>query len=103
MVEGHVGEAAGEEDREDAVFANGFVQGGDEVLFGDGALLEVLLHEFIFAFGDEFDESFVAGLGVCGYAGGDFAGDFAAAIAAGGVIESLHGDQVDYAVETLGV
>jgi hypothetical protein len=32
VVEGHVGQAAGEEHREDAVFADGFVERGDEVL-----------------------------------------------------------------------
>ncbi len=85
VIEGHVGQAAGEEDGEDAVFADGFVERGDEVLFGDGALLEVLFHELVFAFGDQLDEGFVAGLGVGGQRGGNFAGDFAAAIAAGGV------------------
>jgi len=43
--------------REDAVFADGFVKRGDEVLFGDGALLEVLLHELVFAFGDQLDRA----------------------------------------------
>ena len=85
MVEGHVGQAAGKEDGEDAVFADGFVERGDEVLFGDGALLEVLFHQLVFAFGDELDESFVAGLGIGGERGGNFAGDLAAAIAAGRV------------------
>jgi hypothetical protein len=79
------------------------VEGGDKVLFGDGALLEVLLHQLVFAFGDQFDQRFVAGLGVGGYTGGNFAGDLTAAVAAGGVIESLHGDQVDYAVKALRV
>ena len=72
MIEGHVGEAAGEEHGEDAVFADGFVEGGDEVLFGDGAVVEVLFHQLVFAFGDELDESFVAGLGVGSQAGGNF-------------------------------
>ena len=85
VVEGHVGQAAGKEHGEDAVFADGLVERGDEVLFGDGALLEVLLHQLVFAFGDQLDESLVAGLGVGGQAGGNLAGDLAAAIAAGGV------------------
>ncbi len=38
MVGGDVGEAGTEQDGEDAVFADGFVEGGDEVLLGDGAL-----------------------------------------------------------------
>ena len=73
MVEGHVGQAAGEQDREDAVFADGFVQRGDEVLFGDGALLEVLFHQLVFAFGDQLDQRFMAGLGVGGQGGGNLA------------------------------
>ena len=73
VVGGHVGQAAGEEHGEDAVFADGFVERGDEVLFGDGALLEVLLHQLVFAFGDQLDQSFMAGLGVGGKAGGNFA------------------------------
>ena len=99
VVEGHVGEAAGEEHGEDAVFADGFVERGDEVLFGERAGLEVLLHQLVLAFGDQLDESLVAGLGVGGQVGGDFGGDLAAAIAAGGVIVGLHGDQIDDAVE----
>ncbi len=59
MVGGDVGFAADEQDGEDAVFANGLVERGDEVLLGDGAFGEVLLHELVFAFGDEFDENFV--------------------------------------------
>ncbi len=73
MIEGHVGQAAGEEHREDAVFANGLVEGGDEVVFGDGALFEVLLHQLVFAFGDELDQGLVAGLGIRGERGGNFA------------------------------
>ncbi len=64
VVEGHVGQAAGEEHGEDAVFADGLVERGDEVLFGDGALLEVLFHQLVFAFGDQLYERLVAGLGV---------------------------------------
>jgi len=45
----------------------------------------------------------VAGFCIGGNAGWDFAGDLAAAIAAWGVIESFHGDEVDYAVKSLGV
>jgi len=45
----------------------------------------------------------VAGLGVGSHAGGNLAGDFAAAIAAGGVIESFHGDEIHHAVKALGV
>ena len=103
MIEGHVGEAAREQHREDAVFADGFVERGDEVVFGDGALLEELFHQLVFAFGDELDESFVAGLGVGSERGGNFSGDFAAAVAAGRVGVGLHGDEIDDAVKALRV
>ena len=102
VVEGHVGQAAGKEHGEDAVFADGLVQRGDEVLFGERAGLEVLLHQLVFAFGDQLDQSLVAGLGVGSQAGGNLGGHLAAAIAAGGVIEGLHGDQIDDAVKALG-
>ena len=101
MIGGHVGQAAGKQHREDAVFANGFVERGDEVLLGDGALGEVLFHQLVFAFGDQLDQRFVRGLGLRREAGGNFAGDLAAAIAAGRVVEGLHGDQVDDAVKSL--
>ena len=103
MIEGHVGEAAGKEHGEDAIFADGFVKRGDEVIFGDGAFLEVLFHQLVFAFGNELDESFVAGLGVGRERRGNFRGGFAAAIAADGVGVGLHGDEIDYAVKALGV
>ena len=74
---------------------------GDEVVFGDGAFFEVFFHQLVFAFGDELDESFVAGLGIGGERGGNFSGDFAAAIAAGRVGVGLHGDEIDDAVKTL--
>ena len=76
---------------------------GDQVIFGDGAFLEVLFHQLVFAFGDELDESFVAGLGVGSERGGNFSGDFAAAIAAGRVGVGLHGDEIDDAVKAVGV
>ena len=63
MIGGDVGQAAGEQHREDAVFANGFVERGDQVLLGNGALGEVLFHELVFAFGDQFHQGFVGGLG----------------------------------------
>ena len=68
------------------------MQCGDEVVLGDGAFLKIFFHQLVFAFGDELDESFVARLGVGSERGGNFSGDFAAAIAAGRVGVSLHGD-----------
>ena len=64
---------------------------------------EVLLHQLVFAFGHQFDQRLVSGLGLRGEAGGNLAGDLAAAIAVGRVVEGLHGDQVDNAVEAAGI
>src|ERR1019366_7887266 len=77
------------------------MQGGNQVLLGDRAFLEILFQQLVFALGHEFDQGFVAGLGVGGQAVGNLAGDFAASVSVGGVIESLHGHQVNHAVESL--
>ena len=69
-------------DREDAVFADGFVESGDQVLLGDGALGKVLFHEFIFAFGHQLHQRFVRGLGGFLQWRGNFS-DLALPIAAG--------------------
>ena len=103
VIEGHVSQAAGEQDWEDAVFADGLVERGDKVFLGDGALLEVLFHQFVFAFGNQLDEGLVPGLGIGCQEAGNSGRNFAMAIAAGRVAISLHGDQVDYAVEALRV
>ena len=62
MIGGHIGRAARKQHREDAVFADRFVQGGDQVLFGNGALGEKLLHQLVFAFGDQLHQGFMRGL-----------------------------------------
>ena len=74
-----------------------------EMSRGKRALVEELFHQLVFAFGDELDESFMAGLGVGRERGGNFSGDFAAAVAAGRVGVGLHGDEIDDAVKALGV
>ena len=90
-----------EEHGEDAIFADRFVQRGDQVLFGNGALLEVLFHQLVFAFGDELHQRFVARPWRRPRAGREFPRSFAAAIAAGRVGVCLHGDQIDHAVKSL--
>ena len=45
------------------VLANGIVQCRNQVFFRDGALLEELLHQLVFAFGDQFDQLFMSLLG----------------------------------------
>ncbi len=77
------------------------MQRGDQVIFGDGAFLEILFHQLVFALGDELNESFVARLGVSSERGGNFSGDFAAAIAAGRVGISLHGHKIDDAMKAV--
>ena len=90
VVSGHVGQAAGKENREDAVFADGFMQGGDQVILGYGAFLEVLLHQLVFAFGYQLNQRLMAGLGIGGQAGREL-NNLAAAIAAGRIVEGFHG------------
>ncbi len=72
------------------------------MLLGDGSFGEVLLHQLVFAFGDQFDQRLVGGFGGMGEGGGDFS-DLAAAVAIGGVQEGLHGDQVDDSLEAVGI
>ena len=84
----------------DLVFANGVVQAGDDVLFGDGALVEELLHQRVIAFGNQFHQPLVRGLGLLGHVGGDGA-DRRLAVAAHLVGVGLHLHQVDDAGEAL--
>jgi hypothetical protein len=102
VVGGDVGEGAGVEDGEDAVFADGVVDGLDEVLGGDGAEGEELFEEGILIFGDELDEGFVSEAGFGFEVGGDGAAG-AGAVAGGGIEEGFQGDEIDDAVEALGV
>ena len=59
MVGGHVRQPAREQHREDAVFANRLVQRGDQVLLGNRALGEVLLHQLVFALGHQLHQRLV--------------------------------------------
>ena len=63
---------------------------GDEVIFIDGALLEVLFHQLVFALGDQLYQCLVAGFGIGGQRGWNL-NHLAAAVAAGGVAEGFHG------------
>jgi hypothetical protein len=102
VVEGHVGQAAGKQHGEDAVFADGFVERGDEVLFSDCAFLEILFHELVFAFGYQLDESLVAGFGFR-RARREFRLRLCRGHRRRGIGKGLHGDEIDYAVKSLGV
>ncbi len=100
MVGADIAQSADVEHGEESVFADRLVERGDEVLFGDGALAEELLHQFIFAFSDDFNESFVRGLCVVLHRIGNL-GYFAAAIAIRRVEIGLHRHQVDYSVKAM--
>jgi len=94
-----VAERGSHQDGEDFLGDDGFADGGDEVVDGNGAFAEKLFHHFVVAFGDHFDEFFVSFLGVaCESRGNLFDGGFAVAI--GSVEVCFHGHQVDDATET---
>ena len=61
---------------------------------GDGAFAEELLHHFVVAFGDHFDDLFVGFLGFIDERVGNFL-DLGFAVAIGGVEVRFHGDQID--------
>ena len=98
FVAADVAQAGGEQDGEELVFADGVVDAGDDVLLADGSGVEELAHELVIAFGDEFDEGLVRGLGLLGHVGGDVF-DAGAAVAADLVVVGLHLDQIDDALE----
>src|SRR5712664_144085 len=87
------------QDGKDFFGDDGFADGGDEVVDGNGAFAEKLLHHFVVAFSDHFDEFFVRFLGVAGQGGGNFFdGGFAVTI---GMVEvGFHGHQINDAAET---
>src|SRR5690348_14649770 len=100
LVGADVAQAGGEEHREDAVFADGLVQGRDEVLFGDGSLVEELFHQGVIALGDHFHQLFVGFLSGAGQVRGNFA-FLALAVATHVVGVGLHADEVDDPAQAL--
>ena len=76
------------------------MQCGDQMLLGNRALGEVLLHQLVFALGHQFDQRLVRGLGGAASVGGNLA-DLAAAIAARRVEERLHRHQIHHAMKSL--
>ena len=95
-----VAETGSEQHGKYLVFANGVVQAGDDVLLGNRALVEELFHQRVVAFGDQFDQTLVRGLGFFLHVGRNVA-DLGFAVAAHFVGVSLHPHQVDDAAETL--
>ena len=100
LVGADVAQSGGKEHREDLVFANGVVQTADNVLLGDGALVEELFHQHVVAFGNQFHQALVRGLGLLGHVVGNRS-DLGLAVAAHLVGVGLHLHQVDYAGEAL--
>jgi len=73
---------------------------GDDVLLGNRPGIEELTHQFVIAFGDQFDEGLMCGLGLLGHVGGDIF-DAGAAVAAHLIVVGLHLDQIDDALKVL--
>ena len=73
----------------DFVLANGVVQRRNQVFLGDGSLFEKFFHQGVVAFGHQFHQLFVLGLGFVFHVGRnlDF---FALAVAAQFVGVGLH-------------
>ncbi len=84
-----VAQAGAEDHGEDFVFANGVVQRRNQVFFRNGSLLEKFFHQRVVAFGHQFHQLFVRGLGLVLHVGRnlDF---FALAVAAHFVGVGLH-------------
>ena len=78
------------------------MQRGNQVVFGDGALLEVLLHQLVFALGHQFHQRLMPRLRIRGQARRNLARHLAAPIAAGRVVVGLHRHQVYHPVKTIG-
>ena len=76
------------------------MQPGDDVFFVDGALLEELFHELVVAFGDQFDQALMRGLGLFFHVGGNRS-DLRLAVATHLVGVGVHLHQVDHSGETL--
>ncbi len=85
---------------ENPVFFDSFVQCGNQVLFGDGPLVEKLFHQLVFAFSHNFHQLFMRFFG-CGLKLGRDRPFFAFSATSHFVCVSLHGDQVDHALEAL--
>ena len=82
----------------DFVFADGVVQRRDQVFFRDGSLFEKFFQQGVIAFGHQFHQFFVLGLGFVFHVGGnlDF---FSLAVAAQFVGVGLQRHQIDHAAE----
>src|SRR5215831_19911953 len=98
VVSADVAQPGGKQHRENSVFLDGFMQGGNQVFFSDGAFIKELFHQLVFAFSDDLHQLFMGFFG----GGFQFGGNgtfFALAVAAHFIRVSLHGDQIDHAFQ----
>ena len=65
-----VAQARREQHGEQLVLADGIVQGGNQILFGNRAFVEEFFHQLVVAFGNQLDQLFVRLLGGAGQIGG---------------------------------
>ena len=95
-----VAQAGAKDHGEDLVFANGVVQRRDQVFLRNGSLFEEFFEQGVVAFGHQFDQLFVLGLGLVFHVGRNL-NFFSLAVAAQFVGVGLHGHQIDHAAEVL--
>src|SRR5258706_3756952 len=94
-----IAQRGGHQHGEDFFSHNGFANGRDEIVDGDGAFAEKLFHHFVVAFGDHFNKFFVSFLSVISESGGDFF-DGRFSIAAGSVDTRFHGYKINDAAKS---
>ena len=86
-------------DRHNFFRDDGFTDGWDQVLDRNGAFAEKLLHHFVVALGDHFDQALVSFFGFVFQGVGNIF-DGGLAVAVGRVHVGFHGDEIDHAAET---
>src|SRR5207253_10774326 len=71
LVGDDVAQGRREQHGEQLVLADGIVQSGNQILFGNRAFVEEFFHQLVVAFGNQLDQLFVRLLGGAGQIGGD--------------------------------
>ncbi len=93
----HLAVGRGQEDRVDGALGRALLQAGDDVLAGEGHLLQVLLGQGVVGAGGGVEELLARRLDLVGHVPGDVHLDGLVAVE----LEGLHLDQVDDALEVL--
>ena len=93
MIGTDISETRGEQHRENPIFANGFVESCDQVIFRNRSLFEELLHELVFAFGHQLDQCLMGLFCFLGKFGGKGT-FFALSVSSQGIGVRLHRDQI---------